>query len=372
MVSIFTLGFHSLKLLFKSKWLLLIIFLLPLLISTFVTFGLQMAYKPVSSYLIKSNSENDSIEFIAKKAKDAGEMFKNESDLYPVVEKQMAMKTELPEVVKNTSRHFFKLLLPVYYPKFGKMIDTAMTNLNVILVVLFTISVLPAILGVFIMNLDKKDQTITSIIAYGVSSFEYLFSKLFAGLLLSVLITVASLIGYIVGTYVNAAVTVQKFSIHVANINQIVILGIIGAFCAFAISIMFSFIITENKAQIIVGGFFTPIIVIAIFVFAIQKPIIQNSINDIQTQFSNINIERTPVDKKEVSFLAERQIYDRSQMVAVKIGAEIIPDAILEITKNTPKFSIDQTRITITTFLGITAIVIFLSFFLSILRFRSL
>lgn len=372
MGSIITLGFHSLKLLFKSKWLLLILFLMPLFVSAVVTCGLQMVYKPASTYLLKPHSEEQSIEFIAKKANEAGEKFKLESDLYPAIENQLAMKTELPELAANTTKHFFKLLLPAYYPKFGKIIDNAMTNLNVIIVILLTISILPAIFGVFLMNFEKKDQTITSIIAQGVSSFEYVFSKLFAGLLISVLITIASLIGYVLGAYCNATITAQKLSISIPNINQIVVLGIAGSFCAIAISILFCLIITDNKSQIIVGGFLTPILVIAIYIFAIHEPVIQDSVKDIKNQFSSVKMERIPVDKKEVSYLAERQFYDRAQMISIKIGGEIIPEAISTISIKKSNTAIDKTNCSLFSFLTIAGISIFLSLLLSVFRFRNL
>ena len=61
MGSIITLGLHSLKLLFKSKSLLVVLFLIPFALSALITIGLQKFYVPAVSYLKAEKSYDNEI-----------------------------------------------------------------------------------------------------------------------------------------------------------------------------------------------------------------------------------------------------------------------------------------------------------------------
>ena len=370
MGSIFTLGMHHLKLLFKSKSLLLVLFLFPFIISAGITYGLQKAYVPLTSNLSKPKCEEESIKFVAKKANDAAEKFKTDSDLYPTIKKQLeglGMDRDLPEVTANITTNFLEFLLPTYYPKIGKIISHSMSQLNIILIVIFSISFVPAICGVFLMNQDKTDQTMAPIIAQGISSSEYLLSKIFAGFVIACEITLLSLFGYVIGVLMVSGNTTGNLPIYLT----LAITCLFGAFSSVTISILFSLIISEFKTQILICGILTPIIIIGVYFCSIKEPVINNSIKDIKDQFAVVKIERLPVDKKVFDLLGERQMYDRSRMAAVKIGSDIIPSAIQKIPSSAEDKIIDSKMCSLIYFLTTAAICIFLSLILSTFRFRK-
>ena len=240
MGSIITLGLHSLKLLFKSKSLLIVLFLMPLALSALITFGLQKVYVPAVSYLKTEKSFENEIKTLSGKAKEAGIMFKEQSKLYPEVKKQLdnVIDRDVPEVAEYATQNFLSVLLPPYYPATGKIIDNTMISLNTLLVIIISISWLPAMFGVFLMNQDKKNKTLIPIIAQGISSSQYILSKCFAGLLISLFIAIASVSGYFLGA--------GSAQMNIAVIQNIAIVSVIGSFCAITISILLSQIIFKS------------------------------------------------------------------------------------------------------------------------------
>lgn len=371
---IFTLGFHYIKLLFKSKSFLLILFIVPMLISAFVTFGLQRAYVPTVVYLKKKNSELASIDFLSQKAKDAGQLFKDDSELYPMVKKELDFKAnnDVPEVAENISRNFLGVLLPSYYPIVGNLIDHSMTNLNTILIILLSISWLPAIVGVFLMNLDKKNQTLIPMMAQGISSNQYVLSKVLAGIFISLFIIFASIIGYSVGAYLYHTSNPSSIDILISinAINYIFLIGIIGSICTMSLSFLLAQIIKENMAQIILCGMLVPLFIIFIFLFNIKDTLVESSLSDIKSQTTKIDTKRFELDKK-ITQMGERQIYISAQKFAVKLGSELIPKGLKLLPKsNQAEFSNSMIH-PLNAFAFITLLSIILSMGLAFLRFRN-
>ena len=365
MGSIITLGLHSLKLLFKSKSLLIVLFLMPLALSALITFGLQKVYVPAVSYLKTEKSFENEIKTLSGKAKEAGIMFKEQSKLYPEVKKQLdnVIDRDVPEVAEYATQNFLSVLLPPYYPATGKIIDNTMISLNTLLVIIFSISWLPAMFGVFLMNQDKKNKTLIPIIAQGISSSQYILSKCFAGLLISLFIAIASVSGYFLGA--------GSAQMNIAVIQNIAIVSVIGSFCAITISILLSQIISEYKTQVLICGMLVPILVISLFIAAIQAPLIDSSITEIKAQFSVIKNERIPQDKKKFDLLGERQIYDYAQMFAVKLGSEIIPSGVQSLPKRNKATFSDSMLKALNTFSIVSIICIILSMGLSLITFRK-
>lgn len=373
MGAIITLGLHYLKLLFKSKFLLLLIFLIPFTVSAILTCGLQSTYVPTVTYLKSKQGEKATIEYVSKKALEAAELFKKESKFYPMLKEQLdkGVNRDIPEVTQIATQNFLSVLLPSYYTISGNLLDSTMVSLHTILLILISITWLPAMFGVFLMNQDKKNLTIVPIIAHGVSSSQFLFSKLFAGFLIAAMITIASVLGYCVGSMISSKAIGSTLQINTNIIHDLLLIGVIGSFCAIALTILVTQIISDLKSQIIICGMLLPLSIMMCFICSIKEPVISSSISAIQAQIPKIKTERIPQDKKVYDLLAERQIYDNAQIFAVKLGSDLIPNALKGLPKTTSVSFSDSMNKAFISFFLIAGICTILSLGLTALRFRK-
>ncbi|PCJ58472.1 MAG: hypothetical protein COA79_13205 [Planctomycetota bacterium] len=323
---------QSIKYLFKNKLLTLLIILFPLICSAGLSFGLQASLLPSIKNLIE-NKGKDQVESISKYAKELALEFKTNN---PKMHKELKINLEDKFIKKDTHKvaqtiafQFSQTLIPTYHQLVGRKLAKIMQRTNSIVLILLSISILPALISVFLISQEKQTGTLEAVLAQGVSSQKFLLGKIVAALLINLLILSIIIIGYALGSYLSTSDPIYfQVVFNKITIQSILTIGITGSLATLSFMFLICTLITEFKTQIFIA-FLVPFISIGSFFALTSLELGHSSLDDLNQSTQKIKAKRPTLTKDQSGYRSEKQMYLQTSMKAKMIAEREIPDIIL-------------------------------------------